>query len=68
MGGLREKLTSAGVVGLDTSIFIYQLEANPTYATLTKTVFENMEGGQISGSYFHNHFDGIDRPALAHGA
>ncbi len=49
MGGLREKLASAGVVGLDTSIFIYQLEANPTYATLTKTVFENLEAGKFQG-------------------
>ena len=49
MGGLREKLTGAGVVGLDTSIFIYHLEANPTYTTLTKTVFENLEGGKFQG-------------------
>jgi len=49
MGGLGEKLTIAGVVGLDTSIFIYHLEANPTYAPLTKRVFENMEGGKFKG-------------------
>jgi predicted nucleic acid-binding protein len=49
MAGLREKLAGAGVVGLDTSIFIYQLEANPTYTTLTKTVFENMEAGKFQG-------------------
>ena len=49
MGGLREKLAGAGVVGLDTSIFIYQLEANPTYATLTKTVFENLEERKFQG-------------------
>ncbi len=49
MAGLREKLTGAGVVGLDTSIFIYHLEANPIYAPLTKTVFENMEGGKFQG-------------------
>lgn len=49
MGGLGEKLTSAGVVGLDTSIFIYQLEANPTYAKLTKTVFVNLEAGKFQG-------------------
>ena len=46
---LREKLAGAGVVGLDTSIFIYQLEVNPTYATLTKTVFENLEAGKFQG-------------------
>jgi predicted nucleic acid-binding protein len=49
MGGLREKLTGAGIVGLDTSIFIYHLEANPTYAPLTKTAFENMEKGRFEG-------------------
>jgi predicted nucleic acid-binding protein len=49
MGGLREKLTSIGVVGLDTSIFIYHLEGNPTYAPLTKLVFENMESGKFQG-------------------
>ena len=49
MGGLREKLTNASIVGLDTSIFIYHLEANPTYAPLTKIVFENMEKGTFKG-------------------
>jgi len=49
MGGLREKLTGAGVVGLDTSIFIYHLETNPTYASLTKIAFENMEKGKFMG-------------------
>jgi predicted nucleic acid-binding protein len=49
MGGLREKLTSPGVVGLDTSIFIYHLEANATYAPLTKIAFENMEKGKFKG-------------------
>ncbi len=49
MDGLREKLTGAGVVGLDTSIFIYHLEANPTYAQLTQTAFESMEKGNFKG-------------------
>ena len=49
MGGLAEKLTGAGVVGLDTSIFIYHLESNPAYAALTKTVFENLEDGKFQG-------------------
>ena len=49
MGGLTEKLTGAGVVGLDTSIFIYHLESNPAYAALTKTVFENLEDGKFQG-------------------
>ncbi len=49
MGELTEKLTSADVVGLDTSIFIYHLESNPAYAALTKTVFENLEDGKFQG-------------------
>ena len=49
MGGLREKLVSAGIVGLDTSIFIYHLEAYPTYAPLTKIAFENLEKGKFKG-------------------
>lgn len=49
MGGFREKLIGAGIVGLDTSIFIYHLEANPTYTPLTKIAFENMEKGKFKG-------------------
>jgi len=49
MAGFREKLISASVVGLDTSIFIYHLEANPMYAPLTKTTFESMEKGTFKG-------------------
>ena len=49
MAGLTEKLTSAGIVWLDTSIFIYHIEANPTYAPLTKTAFESMEKGTFKG-------------------
>lgn len=49
MGGLTEKLIGAGVVGLDTSIFIYHLEDKPTYAALTKSIFENLEGGKFQG-------------------
>jgi predicted nucleic acid-binding protein len=49
VGGLREKLIGAGAVGLDTSIFIYHLEANPTYAALTKTVFEGVEVSKFQG-------------------
>jgi predicted nucleic acid-binding protein len=49
MGGLSEKLTSASIVGLDTSIFICHLEANPIYIPLTKTIFESMEKGKFKG-------------------
>ena len=49
MGRLREKLIGADIVGLDTSIFIYHLEANPIYVPLTNTVFENLEAGKFQG-------------------
>ena len=49
MAGLTEKLTGAGIVGLDTSIFIYHLEANPTYTPLTQIAFESMEKGKFKG-------------------
>jgi predicted nucleic acid-binding protein len=49
MGGFREKLTQAGTVGIDTSIFIYQFENNSTYETLTKTFFKGMEAGRFHG-------------------
>lgn len=49
MGRLAERLTSASVVGLDTSIFIYHLEANPAYLPLTKMIFQGMEKGDFQG-------------------
>ncbi|MGB7873539.1 MAG: PIN domain-containing protein [Anaerolineales bacterium] len=49
MGGLREKLIGASIIGLDTSLFIYHLEANPTYAPHIKSIFENMEEGEFQG-------------------
>jgi predicted nucleic acid-binding protein len=49
MGRFRERLTRAGLVGLDTSIFIYYLEANTKYLPLTKTVFVEMEEGEFQG-------------------
>lgn len=47
MGRFREQLTNVGAVGLDTSIFIYYLESNPSYIPLTKIVFEAIEDGKF---------------------
>lgn len=46
MGRLSEKLAPFPVVGLDTSIFIYHLEAHPTYLPLTKELLTGVEDGQ----------------------
>lgn len=49
MGRLSEKLAQAGLVGLDTPVFIYHLESHPRYSTLTKEVLAGMEIGKWAG-------------------
>jgi len=44
---LRRELFRHPVVGLDTMVFIYQYEDNPTYAPLTDAVFEAVETGRV---------------------
>jgi len=46
---LIQKLTKAGVVGMDTPVFIYHLEAHPTYSALTQKIFSGMENGKWRG-------------------
>ena len=36
-------------VGIDTMVFIYYLEDHPTYARLTRPLFEALESGKIAG-------------------
>lgn len=45
---LQQRLAAHQIVGLDTSIFIYHLEANPTYLPLTRRVLNSVESGQCS--------------------
>jgi predicted nucleic acid-binding protein len=49
MDRLIQKLTKAGVVGIDTPVFIYHLEAHPQYASLTQKIFSSMENGKWQG-------------------
>ena len=41
-----ERLTAHTTVGLDTSVFIYQLEAHPDYLPLTQTLFTGIQAGR----------------------
>jgi predicted nucleic acid-binding protein len=49
MGRLSDKLAQAGLVGLDSPVFIYHLEAHPRYSPLTKEVLAGMENGKWTG-------------------
>jgi predicted nucleic acid-binding protein len=49
MERLIQKLTKAGVVGVDTPVFIYHLEAHPKYFSLTQKVFSSMENAKWKG-------------------
>ncbi len=46
MERLIEKLKEAGVVGIDTPVFIYHLEAHPQYTPLTQAIFSGLEAGK----------------------
>jgi predicted nucleic acid-binding protein len=46
MERFRERLGRHSIVGLDTSIFIYHLEAHPHYQPLTQAVLVGVQAGQ----------------------
>jgi predicted nucleic acid-binding protein len=46
VGRFREQLDEHRVVGLDTSVFIYHLEAHPRYAPLTHELLAGIEAGR----------------------
>ncbi|MCJ7661546.1 MAG: PIN domain-containing protein [Anaerolineales bacterium] len=50
MGRLAERLSANPIIGLDTSIFIYHLEAQPTYIPFTREIFTGIESGQMSAA------------------
>jgi len=50
MGRLTDRLSTAQLIGLDTSIFIYHLEAHTTYSPLTGEIFTGIETGQWSAA------------------
>ena len=49
MDRLIQKLAKAGVVGIDTPVFIYHIEAHPQYSPLTQGIFSSMEKGKWTG-------------------
>jgi len=46
MGRLTERIRSFSVIGLDTAIFIYHFEENPTYLPLTRELLSSIEMGE----------------------
>lgn len=46
MGHLSERLASHTVIGLDTAIFIYHLEAHPRYLPLTQELLAGVQAGR----------------------
>jgi predicted nucleic acid-binding protein len=48
MAGIEQQLAGHQIVGLDTAVFIYHLEAHPTYLPLTKTILQLVQSGQFT--------------------
>jgi predicted nucleic acid-binding protein len=46
MARIDQRLESHTIIGLDTTIFIYHLEAHPHYLELTKAVLNGVQSGQ----------------------
>jgi predicted nucleic acid-binding protein len=49
MGRLTERIKSFSVIGLDTAIFIYHFEENPTYLPMTRELLSSIEMGERKG-------------------
>lgn len=49
MDRLVKELEKADVVGIDTPVFIYHIEAHPQYSSLTREIFSSMESGKWVG-------------------
>jgi predicted nucleic acid-binding protein len=49
MDEFSKRLASAKVIGLDTSVFIYFLEDNPSYAPLAEITIRGIEEGKWQG-------------------
>ena len=49
MERLTQKLTQAGVAGIDTPVLIYHFEAHPVYAPVTQILFSSLEAGKWKG-------------------
>lgn len=49
MANLEQRLSAHRLIGLDTSIFIYHLEANLKYLPLTRAILKYVQSGQGNG-------------------
>jgi predicted nucleic acid-binding protein len=49
MGRLAERIRLFPIVGIDTAVFIYHFEGNPTYLPLTRELFSSIETGERTG-------------------
>ena len=49
MGRLTERIRSFSVIGLDTAIFIYHFEENPTHIPWTRELLSSIEMGERKG-------------------
>lgn len=49
MERLVQKLTKLGLIGIDTSIFIYHLESHRKYSSLTQKILSSLESGKWKG-------------------
>jgi len=49
MERLAQKLTKLGVIGIDTPVFIYHLEAHDKYSALAQKCFSSLENGKWQG-------------------
>ncbi|MBI1880221.1 MAG: PIN domain-containing protein [Chloroflexi bacterium] len=49
MANLQQRLAAHRLIGLDTTIFIYHVEANQKYLPLTRTILKYVESGQGNG-------------------
>jgi predicted nucleic acid-binding protein len=48
MAGIEQQLAGHQIVGLDTAVFIYHLEAHPTYLPLTTIILQRVQAGQCT--------------------
>jgi predicted nucleic acid-binding protein len=49
MEGIRQRLAGHDIIGLDTSVFIYHVEAHPQYLSITQEILAGVQEGQWLG-------------------
>lgn len=51
MATLLQQLTGHQIIGLDTSLFIYQFEQHPRYQLLANQILQQVESGQLQALF-----------------